>query len=187
MHGIIFAELQNYAETKHGQGTWNALLRNAGLENKVYLPIKEYPDAEVVALVGAASSMTGLSIAEVLENFGEFIAPSLMKMFGHLLLPEWKTIDVIDNTEGTVHTVVRVKNPGAKPPQLRTVRRGPDEVVLVYTSPRQMCELAIGIGKGLAKHFKETITVDQTMCMHKGAPKCEMIFRKIRQRQYRSI
>jgi hypothetical protein len=34
-------------------------------------------------------------------------------MFGHLLLPEWKTIDVIDNTEGTVHTVVRVKNPGA--------------------------------------------------------------------------
>jgi len=60
-------------------------------------------------------------------------------------------------------------------------RRGPDEVVLVYTSPRQMCALAIGIGKGLAKHFKETITVDQTMCMLKGAPKCEMVLRKIRQ------
>ena len=181
MHGIIFAELQNYAETKHGQGTWNALLRKAGLENRVYLPIKEYPDAEVVALVGAASSMTGLSIAEVLENFGEFIAPSLMKMFGHLLLPNWKTIDVIDHTEGTVHTLVRVKNPGAKPPQLRTVRRGSDEVVLVYTSPRQMCALAIGIGKGLAKHFKETITVKQTTCMHNGAPKCEIVFRRIRQ------
>jgi len=66
-------------------------------------------------------------------------------------------------------------------------RRGPDEVVLVYTSPRQMCALAIGIGKGLAKHFKETIRVDQTMCMLKGAPKCEMVLRKIRQAQYRSI
>ena len=30
-----------------------------------------------------------------------------------------------------------------------------------------------GIGKGLAKYFKETIRVDQTMCVYKGAPKCE--------------
>jgi hypothetical protein len=57
MHRIIFAELQNYAETKHGQGTWNQLLNKAGLENNLYLPLKEYPDTEVVALVTAASSM----------------------------------------------------------------------------------------------------------------------------------
>src|SRR5712691_13359299 len=113
MHGIIFAELQNYAETKCGKGTWNQLLNKAGLENNLYLPLREYPDTEVVALVTAASVMTGRPTAEVLEDFGEFIAPALVKMFGHLLRPEWKTIDVIDNTEGTVHTVVRVKNPGA--------------------------------------------------------------------------
>jgi predicted hydrocarbon binding protein len=76
--------------------------------------------------------------------------------------------------------VVRVRNPGAKPPNLQTVRHGADEVVLVYTSPRQMCALAIGIGKGLAKHFKENITVTQTMCMHKGASKCEIVFQKVK-------
>jgi len=27
MHGLIFAELQKYAETKHGKGTWQALLK----------------------------------------------------------------------------------------------------------------------------------------------------------------
>jgi len=36
----------------------------------------------------------GLPVAEVLEDFGVFIAPALMKMFRHLLLPEWKTIGV---------------------------------------------------------------------------------------------
>lgn len=56
-----------------------------------------------MGLIGAASSTVGLSVAGVLEDFGEFIAPTLMKMYGHLLLPEWKTIDVIDNTEETVH------------------------------------------------------------------------------------
>jgi hypothetical protein len=180
MHGIIFAELQKYAETKHGKGTWNQLLKKAGLENKVYLPLKEYPDTEVVGLVGAASSMVGLPVAAVLEDFGEFIAPALMKMFGHLLLPEWKTIDVIDNTEATVHSVVRTKNPGAKLPELHTVRHSYDEVVLIYTSPRKMCALAIGIGKGLGNYFHENITSIQTMCTHNGAPRCEIVFRKIR-------
>jgi hypothetical protein len=180
MHGIIFAELQKYAETKQGRGTWNQLLTTAGLENKVYLPIREYPDTEVVRLVEAASSMLGLPVAEVLEDFGVFIVPALMKMFGHLLLPEWKTIDVIDNTEGTVHSVVRAKNPGAKPPELQTDRRSWDEVVLIYTSPRKMCALAIGIGKGLGNYFHENVTANQTMCIHKGAPKCEIVFRKIK-------
>jgi hypothetical protein len=43
MHGVIFAELRNYAETKHGNGTWDALLRKAGLENKVYLRSRNIP------------------------------------------------------------------------------------------------------------------------------------------------
>jgi hypothetical protein len=88
MHGIIFAELRNHAETKHGKGMWNQLLKQAGLDNRVYLPIKAYPDTEVVALIGAASSMVGLPVAELVEDFGEFIAPALLKIFGHLLLPE---------------------------------------------------------------------------------------------------
>jgi hypothetical protein len=179
MHGIIFSELRKYVETKHSKETWNTLLRNAGLANKTYLPVQKYPDAEIVAIVGAAASITGLSESAVLEDFGEFLAPALM-MFGHLLWAEWKTIDVIENTEGTVHSVVRVKNPGAQPPKLKAQRNGADEVVLVYTSPRQMCALAMGIGMCLGKHFNERIAVKQTTCMHQGAPQCEIVFRKLR-------
>jgi hypothetical protein len=56
---------------------------------------------------------------------------------------------------------------------------GPSLLVLIYTSPRKMCALAIGIGKGLAKHFNEKITSLQTMCIHKGASRCEIVFRKV--------
>jgi len=77
-----------------------------------------------------------------------------MRRYGHLLKPEWRAIDVIDHTEGTVHAVVRVKNPDAKPPKLKTQRLSPNEVLLVYTPPRQMCGLAIGIGAGLGQHFR---------------------------------
>jgi hypothetical protein len=151
MHGIIFAELQNYAETRHGKGTWSALLKKAGLEHRVYLPIQEYPDAEAVGVVVAASTLTGLPVSEVLEDFGEFVVPALIKMYGHLLWPEWKTIDVIDNTEGAIHTVVRSRNAGAKPPNLRTIRNGKEHITLIYASPRQMCALAIGYRQRLGK------------------------------------
>jgi hypothetical protein len=60
MHGLIFSELKKYVETKHGKGSWHALLKTAGLETKTYLSVREYPDAEGVALVVAVSSMSGL-------------------------------------------------------------------------------------------------------------------------------
>ena len=123
----------------------------------------------------AACAMTGLSVSAVLEDFGQFIVPSLMRMYGHLLNPEWKAIDVIDCTEGTVHAVVRVKNSEAKPPKLKTKRLSPNEVLLVYTSPRQMCGLAIGIGAGLGRQFGEKVVADQTACMHKGATRYEIL------------
>jgi hypothetical protein len=179
MHGVIFAELQSYADSKHGAGTWNALLEKANLKSKPYLPVQTYPDADVVALVAAASALTGTPISTILEDFGEFIVPDLVNMYGHLLKPEWSTIDVIDNTEKTVHSVVRVKNPGAEPPQLRTVRASKDEVSLTYRSPRRMCGLAVGIGRGLAKHFRERIAITHRTCMYKGAPECEIVFRKM--------
>ena len=181
MHGMIFSELQSYAEDKLGPGSWNAVLKRAGLEQSVYFPIQEYPDCEASALIAAVSTATRRNLSLVLEDFGEFIAPTLMKLHGHLLLPEWKTIDVIDHTEGTIHSVVRMKDPAAAPPHLTTKRLGQDEVLLVYTSPRKMCALAVGISRGLAKHFEETIVANHRMCMHRGAPRCEIIFRKMRE------
>jgi hypothetical protein len=178
MHGVVFGELERFVAEKYGKGQWTALLHKAGLDNRMYLAVNEYPDAEIVALVGSASEITGLEAGAILEAFGEFIVPSLLKLYGHLLKPTWTTLDVINNTEHAVHTVVRVKNPGAKPPLLKTRREGNDCVVLIYHSPRKMCSFAIGIGHGLAKHFHEEIRVRETECMHKGSASCVIVFRK---------
>ena len=54
MHGIVFFQLRKYVETKHGRRAWNTLLKHAKLENRAYLSVSEYPDAEMEALVSAA-------------------------------------------------------------------------------------------------------------------------------------
>jgi hypothetical protein len=178
MHGMIFSALRNYVEQKYGDGTWDALLVQAALKGRVYLFSREYPDAEATALVSAASAKTDQTAAAVLEGFGEFLVPTLLKLHGHMLQPQWKTLDVIEHTEGTMHRVVRVENQGAHPPQLNTKRINPSEVLLIYNSPRRMCALAIGIGRGLAKQFHEEILITQPLCVHNGADHCEILFRK---------
>jgi len=178
MHGIVFSELQRFIVRKHAHAGWKAVTEKAGLAHKVYLAAGQYPDSEIASLVTAASAIAGQEPFQIVEAFGEFIVPSLLKMYGHLLKPNWKSLDVIEHTEGTVHAVVRTSDKDALPPKLRTRRAEPDTVILVYDSPRKMCALAVGIGKGLARHFKETLSVNQTQCMHKGGQFCEIVYKK---------
>ncbi len=174
MHGLIFSELKKYVDTQFGGGTWSALLKEAGLGSRLYMPIQAYPDQEAVAIVGAASRATGKEASAILEDFGEFIVPDLMSMFKAMIRPEWKTLDFIENTERAIHKAVQLQNPGAKPPALRCARPSADEVVITYSSPRKMCAVAKGVARGVARHYNERIAISEPKCMLKGSPSCEI-------------
>lgn len=178
MHGVIFVELKKFVDDRLGDEAWSDLLRKAALEGRIYLPVQVYPDAEAMALVSAACARTGLGADPLLQQFGEFIAPDLLRMYGSLLKGEWKTLEVVENTEATIHRVVRARNPGARPPELHTERAGPNEVVVVYGSARKMCGIAKGIVRGLARHFGERVTIEELACMHSGAPECRISVRR---------
>lgn len=179
MHGIILSELKRFVEARHGAPAWPRLLERAGLPDARYLANETYPDRDAAAIVEAASTMTGVEAQSILEDFGEFVAPHLLEIYGALIRPEWRTLDVILHTERTVHTVVRIRSHGATPPELKCARTGPEEVVLTYDSPRKMCGVAKGIGRGLGKHFQEDIAIFESACMHKGAPACVISFRRL--------
>ncbi len=50
MHGRILWQFRDYIETRHSKGTWTAVLKTAGLEDRVYLP-QAYPDEEAFSLL----------------------------------------------------------------------------------------------------------------------------------------
>ncbi len=174
MQGIIYMQLKKYVVSTLGKDNWSKLLKECGLESRFYLPTNTYPDEEVVTLVGTASKMTGKPVPEILEDFGEFIVPGLIELYGAFVSPEWKTIDLIENTEQTIHKVVRLRNPGADPARLKTVRHSKQKVEVIYDSPRKMCGLAKGIIKGVGKHNKENITITESSCMLMGSSACKI-------------
>jgi hypothetical protein len=141
------------------------------------MPVTEYPDEEAVALIGAIAAKTGKSQRAVLEDFGEFIAPHLLALYRHMVKPEWRTLDLLENTEQTIHRVVRLRNPGARPPELRTDREG-DEVLITYRSSRRMCGVAVGIVRGLAAHYNEAIEIKELSCILEGASACRILVKR---------
>ena len=177
MHGIIHLELKQFVADNYGEPAWRSLLERAGLAQQIYTPLQSYPDAEMLSLVTAASGLTGLPASELLEAFGTFLAPRYLALYGSLLKPEWRTLDVIEHTEETIHRVVRRRQPGAAPPRLKAERVEPNQVVVVYDSPRKLCAVARGIVRGLAKHYGETIEILESTCMHRGEPACTLTFR----------
>jgi predicted hydrocarbon binding protein len=177
MHGMIFAELEKYVEARHGAQVWEQLLEKAGLRSRVYLPVSEYADSEIVKLVMTAAEMTNKESDVIFEDFGQFIAPDLMSMYKAVVDPKWKTLDVIEHTEEAIHRVVRMKNPGARPPELWATRTSPKELVLRYSSERKMCALAKGIAKGVAQYYGERISIQETHCMRTGSSSCGIVIR----------
>lgn len=179
MHGFIFSEIQSYVSTNLGPETWKALLAKADLGGKVYQKFLEYPDEEAVAIVGTASEMTGNSVPAILEDFGRFLGPHLLKVFRPLIDPDWGTLEFLENTEETIHKVVRSRNKQAKPPSLVFERLGPDELLLTYRSARKMCPLAKGIARGVADDYGDTLELDEEACMHQGAQACKIRMRRV--------
>lgn len=177
MQGLIFVELERFVRESYGDEVWTVLLDRAGLSHRAYRAQEAYPDAEVVRLVTLGSAMAQLPVQELLERYGEFMVPRLLAEYRDHLRPEWTTLDVIANTEQAIHEVIRRRNPEAQPPRLRTLRLSPGEVTLAYASPRKLCAVARGIGRGIAKHFGEPLAIVESECMLRGAPACIITFR----------
>lgn len=180
MHGLIFFYLQKFADVAAaGTTSWKGIRASTVTSAAKYLPSGIYPDADAVAILSTIAETTGRPLPSILEEFGEFLAPHLIKVAGPVVDPSWRTLDLIEHTEAIIHAMVRVQNPGASPPVLETVRQSPDELHLVYSSARRLCTLAVGLMRGIAAHYGETIRIEEPSCILRGDPFCSFVIEHI--------
>jgi Haem-NO-binding len=173
MYGVIFDFLRSYVIERHGgRTTWDALLSEAGIGYKVYFPVAQYPDEEIVNLATTASRMLNTPLPAVLEDFGSFVGPSLVTYYEMFVRPEWRTYEVLENASYKIHDAIHRHNPKRNPPELRAVRQGDNRMLVTYHSERRLCFVAKGIIRGLSQKFGEDIEIRETQCMHYGAERC---------------
>ena len=120
MHGIIFFYIQKFAEGL-AKASWSASPRRTTVSSppKTFLPTKSYPDEDAVSLLSSAAESAGQPLSSLLETFGAFLGPHLVKVAGQHVDPAWRTLDLVEHTETVIHTMVRATTPEATPPVIR--------------------------------------------------------------------
>jgi tRNA A-37 threonylcarbamoyl transferase component Bud32/predicted hydrocarbon binding protein len=179
VHGLIFFYLQKFADAAVGSTSWENIRSTVATSAKKYLPAGVYPDADAVAILTSLSETVGRPLPVVLEQFGTFLAPHLVKVAGTVIDPSWRTLDLIEHTESIIHAMIRTTTPGAAPPVLEAARQSPRELHLVYASGRRLCPLAVGLMRGIAAHYHETIRIEEPSCMLRGDPFCSFVIEQV--------
>jgi predicted hydrocarbon binding protein len=173
MKGIVFNLLEEVVSRHHGLATWDTLLETVELEG-AYTSLGNYPDEEIVKLVGAASAALGQPPGEVLRWFGREAMPFLAERYPEFFTAHQTTRPFILSLNNVIHAEVHKLYPGAVCPHFRHVEDNGETLRLAYRSPRKLCDLAHGFIEGASVYYNETVTVDHLKCMSHGDPECEL-------------
>jgi predicted hydrocarbon binding protein len=172
MHGILFKYLKEYVESEYDQDAWEEAMEVADIEPKLYLPVTEYPDDEAVRLVDGVAEVTGADQHELLEAYGERLAPELLDTFNAHVRDDWGPFDLMEHTDNEVFEVFYSEE--GDDDEVAASRPDRDTVVVHYASALEMCELAKGVLRGLAHTRDVDVEVTEGVCMHEGADHCEL-------------
>jgi hypothetical protein len=171
MKGIVFNMLEEIVVREHGEETWEQLLDAAGVEG-AYTSLGNYPDADLVALVGAASAALSLPADDVVRWYGRHALPLLAERYPGFFEPHADARSFVLTLNEIIHPEVRKLYPGADTPDFAFDASDPDRLVMDYRSARRLCAFAEGLLQGAADHFGQTVAIEQPECMHRGDERC---------------
>ena len=157
MKGTIAKCIEELVTAKFGAPKWKEVLKKAGLsEFKLYSTMEDVEDKEVMGLIQAASSVSGLPMAAVLEAFGEYWSNTYApKVYGVYFTKAHSTREFLANLDDIHVTMTRtIKN--AHPPRFTYEWKGDKDLVMHYESSRGLVALMPGLIAGLGKHFKDS-------------------------------
>lgn len=175
MKGIVFTLLQEFVEGKFGYEAWNAILEKAETSSKgIFVATETYPDSDLFNIAEVAVDLTKLDLKTVLEAFGEFSFPQLIKSHPTFLKEGMDLKDFLKSVDSVIHVEVRKLNPDASLPQINYDNDNPGKLSMLYTSERKLCHFGVGLIKGAANYLNEQVEITHPKCMHEGCDHCQL-------------
>lgn len=170
MNGTFFVLMRRLVVSDSGPEAWLHLLREAKLDHCVFTADNSYPEAYAAALVDTAAAAAGVTRAELLEAFGRFAAPELLREHPEFVQPGWNVLECIERTANAAQALMAGTD-------LVAAHLPDGELVITMTMPADLCALAQGVLLGLGDHYGEIVDVSQTGCCTKGDPGCTFAVR----------
>jgi hypothetical protein len=175
MKGIVFTEFLDMVEATHSADMVDAVIADAAPANGgAYTAVGTYPAAEMGALVGALSRLSGAPAPDLLRGFGHHVFGRFAIGYPDLFTGIDDVLVFLSSIEDVIHIEVRKLYPDAELPSLEAVRTGPSGLRLTYRSPRCMADFAEGLTEGASAHFGQPLAIGRSH--PRGTPVPEVVF-----------
>lgn len=169
--------LRQLVTRRHGEEAWGRVVDRSGGRARTFVAMRTYDDALTYQLVTAAAEELAIPLPELLESFGEFwITDTAERGYGALLDVCGASFpDFLTHIDG-LHSRIKLAMPELDPPSISTIVVAPGLLRLRYESKRAgLAPFVIGLVKGLAKRFAQSVSVEQVASKDAGAAADEFL------------
>ncbi len=175
MKGIINKGIQEMVEARFGAEAWEEVKSLAGCEEPFFAIGQDYPDELTIALIKAASQVSGLPVETVQVEYGKFMVPHTLKKYyaTYFQLAGSSPREFLLNMD-RVHEQATRSITGAAPPKFDYEELPDGRLLMHYHSKRGLCPVLRGLILGVGLYFNQEVRVKETACMHRGDPRCTM-------------
>lgn len=155
MYGMVNKAVEDMVCALHGEAMWERIKERAGVEVDVFISNEGYPDELTYKLVGAASELTGIPPAGILEAFGEhWVLKTAHEGYGELMDAGGKSLPEFLVNLPNFHARVSMVFPKLQPPRFRVSEVTERSLHLQYhTHRRGLAPFVVGLLKGLGRRF----------------------------------
>lgn len=181
MHGLVFVTWEKYLSERFT----SSILKEyrdalAGTPATVALASRVYDDDILLTGIATVSHITRVPLETLLREFGRyFITNGLTRhLCAYILSQVHSGRDLLLAMHDAHQQMSRLPE-GLTPPlfQYSTQSQKPDELTLIYDSPRKLCPVLIGAIEGAAERYGEQVHVVEQTCMKRGDFVCRFDIR----------
>jgi len=160
MKGIIFTEFLELVEDKFGLEVVNQIIEESNLESKgAYTSIGTYKFAEMLALLTSLSSLTKVSVNDLLHVYGLHFFDVLFKHHPGIFEMYSGPIELLSSIEKHIHVHVRKIYPETELPRFEIKETNESKLEMIYYSSRSMYSFALGLMEKTFEHYHSSATI----------------------------
>jgi len=178
MKGSIFKHFESFVTDNWGEDFWEGILDQVTLETDgPFLGPENYPDGDLLTIVGTTIEELGVPLPDALRLFGRYLFAKLESDAPHFVSDSSDLLTFLQTIDGVIHVEVKKLSPEAYLPSIRCERLGDTGMRMHYQSDRQFCQLFLGLIEGAAERFESQLdSFEETTCTHQGDDQCTFDF-----------
>ncbi len=158
--GLVFREYLDMVEQRFSPALADRMIEMAQVPSGgAYTNVGTYHHGEMVQLVGALSTLTGLTAPALLRAFGHHLAARFAALYPAFFEAQPTMFGFLGSVDSVIHAEVRKIYPDAELPRFDVLRHDEDGMTLVYFSSRHLGDLAHGLIEGVALHYGQAVSV----------------------------